>query len=557
MVLKTVVLLVLISLSTLGLSVAQDAFYEGATCYPNLLEVGAEELIAGLESGAWTSMDLTKAYLLRIEETNSILHAVTEVNPDALSIAAALDAERAKGIIRSALHGIPMLIKNNIATNDQMNNTAGSYSLLGAKVPRDATVAAKLREAGVVLLGKSNLSQWANFRSFNSSNGWSAYGGQVTGAYFPNMDPSGSSSGSGVGTSIGLAFASLGTETDGSIVSPSSMNNLVGIKPTVGLTSRSLVIPISEHQDTVGPMARSVSDAAYILSIIAGKDEKDNYTSAQPWDTPPDYTHALNFSSLRGARIGIPRNGFTQSPPNRPLFDAFDTAIQVMKNAGAIIIDNANFSAWQQNVADDDATTGNGTIVLDADFVSNLAGYLSQLTSNPNNIKSLSDEANFTHHTTLEEYPNRDTGVWDQALSLGYNNSDSRFWKAYQYSLYLGGEGGVLGALKAYNLDALILPTDFSSGLPARAGLPIVTVPMGFYPSNTTVVESRRGLVGIGPNIPFGLSFMGAKWSEETLIGLAYAFEQRTHIRKKVKPYLVPSTQLADVVGRRRRHVRR
>jgi amidase len=245
-----------------------------AACYPDLLEVGAEELIAGLESGAWTSVDLTKvcchnlsrapysriqAYILRIKETNSVLHAITEINPDALSIAAALDAERANGTIRSPLHGIPMIIKDNIATNDQMNNTAGLYSLLGAKVPRDATVAAKLREAGVILLGKSNLSQWANFRSFNSSNGWSAYGGQVTGAYYPNMDPGGSSSGSGVGISIGLAFASLGTETDGSIVGPSSMNNLVGIKPSVGLTSCSLVIPISEHQDTVGNIDLSLS----------------------------------------------------------------------------------------------------------------------------------------------------------------------------------------------------------------------------------------------------------------------------------------------------------
>jgi amidase len=190
---------------------------------------------------------------MRIEEVNLILHAVTEINPESLAIAAALDAERANGTVRSPLHGLPMLIKNNIATKDQMNNTAGSYSLLGATVPRDATVAARLRAAGIVLLGKSNMSQWANFRSSNSSSGWSAYGGQVTGAYYPNMDPSGSSSGSGVGSSIGLAIASLGTETDGSILSPSSVNNLVGIKPTVGLTSRSLVIPISSHQDTVGP----------------------------------------------------------------------------------------------------------------------------------------------------------------------------------------------------------------------------------------------------------------------------------------------------------------
>ncbi|CZR62918.1 related to amidase [Phialocephala subalpina] len=548
MLFKAVSFLLLLSLSKLVW--AKNGYVE-ISCYPDLLEVGAEELIAGLESGAWTSVDLTKAYIARIEESNPVLHAVTEINPDALTIAATLDAERANGTIRSALHGIPMLIKNNIATMDQMNNTAGSYSLIGAKVPRDATVAAKLREAGIVLLGKSNLSQWANFRSSNSSNGWSAYGGQVTGAYYPDMDPSGSSSGSGVGSSIGLAFASLGTETDGSILSPSSANNLVGIKPSVGLTSRSLVIPISEHQDTVGPMARSVTDAAYVLSIIAGKDPNDNYTSAQPFDTPPDYTQALNFSSLRGARIGIPRNGLTFDETSQPVSDAFDAAIQVLKSAGATIVDNANFSAWNQYVADANAPIGNSTIVLDADFVSNLANYLAELTSNPNNIYSLADESNFTHTFSLEQYPQRDTGVWDQSLSLGYNNSDYRFWQAYQYTSYFGGEGGVLGALKTYNLDALILPTDYSPGLPAAAGLPVVTVPMGFYPTNSTVLKSRNwGLVEIGPNIPFGLSFMGSKWSEETLIGFAYAFEQRTNIRERVQPYFVPNTQLADVIGK-------
>lgn len=318
------------------------------------------------------------------------------------------------------------------------------------------------------------------------------------------MDPSGSSSGSAVSSSIGLALATLGTETDGSILSPSSVNNLVGIKPTVGLTSRSLVIPISEHQDTIGPMARSVTDAAYILSIIAGKDASDNYTSAQPWDTPPDYTRSLNFSSLRGARIGIPRNGITASNTSQPISDAFEAAIQVIKNAGATVVDNTNFSAWDAYVADSSASLGSESVVLDADFVSNLAHYLSQLTSNPNGIKSLADEANFTHAFKPEAYPSRDTAIWDQALSLGYNNSDARFWKAYQKTSFFGGEGGVLGALRAHKLDALILPTDYSPGLPALAGLPVVTVPMGFYPSNSTVVKSEHwGLVQVGPNIPY------------------------------------------------------
>jgi amidase len=411
--------------------------------------------------------------------------------------------ERANGSIRGPLHGIPIIIKNNIATMDKMNNTAGSYSLLGATVPRDSTMAAKLRAAGVVILGKSNLSQWANFRSANSSNGWSAYGGQVTGAYYPNMDPSGSSSGSGVASSIGLALACLGTETDGSILSPSSVNNLVGIKPTVGLTSRSLVIPISEHQDTIGPMARTVRDAAYILSAIAGKDKYDNYTQAQPFDCPPDYVKALKFDSLRGKRIGIPRNGLTTDNTSQPILDAFEAAIKVIKHAGAIIVDNANFSAFDEYLADAKKDIGNETIVLEADFINDLSNYLSQLTSNPNNIHSLADESNFTHRFPLEDYPERDTAVWDQALSLGYNNTDPRFWQAYQYTTYFGGEGGVTGALKKFNLDALILPTDYSPGLPAYAGLPVVTVPMGYYPSNSSILTFPPwNLVAIGPNIP-------------------------------------------------------
>ncbi|PBP16628.1 amidase [Diplocarpon rosae] len=512
------------------------------TCCPDLLNAGAEELVAGLESGAWSS-----AYILRIQEVNDLLHVVTEINPDALAIAAGLDAERADGTIRGALHGLPMLIKNNIATKDRMNNTAGSYALLGATVPRDATVAEKLRVAGVILLGKSNLSQWANFRSSNSSNGWSAYGNQTTSAYYPNADPSGSSSGSGVGTSIGLAFASLGTETDGSILSPSSANNLVGIKPSVGLTSRSLVIPISSHQDTVGPMARSVSNAAHILSIIAGKDPADNYTSAQPWKTPPDYSKSLDFSSFRGARIGVPRQVLTSYADDNspPLVAAFNAAIKVIENAGATIVEDANFPAWEGYLKDDSET-----VVLEADFLSDLARYLSQLTSNPNHVTSFANVSDFTQGFPLEAYPDRDTAIWDEALKRGWNNSDPRFWSAYQTTHYFGAEGGVLGALEKYQLNALILPTDYASGLPARAGLPVVTVPMGSYPPNTTVVKSQNwSLVQVGPNIPFGLSFMGAKWSEESLIGYAYAFEQRTNFRSKIKPYVTPTIQLSDIMS--------
>ncbi|KAH7069765.1 glutamyl-tRNA amidotransferase subunit A [Paraphoma chrysanthemicola] len=516
--------------------------------YPKLLDATAEELTAGLERGDFTSVDLVQAYVGRIMQVNSTLHMVVEINPDAWTIAKELDDERANGTLRGPLHGLPILIKNNIATADAMNNTAGSWSLIGAKVPRDATVAAKLRKAGAIILGKTNLSQWANYRSSNSSNGWSAQGGQTYGAYYPGQDPSGSSSGSGVASSIGLAVASLGTETDGSILSPSQLNNLVGIKPTLGLTSRALVIPISEHQDTVGPMARTVKDAAYLLQAIVGPDTYDNYTSAIPWanSTAPDYVAACQFDALLGKRIGVPRNAIGARTRNTaPIYDAFEAALTVLRNAGAIIVENTNYTAYAEYLN----STAEDT-VLSGDFGPNLAAYLAQLTVNPQDVHDLADVTNFTHTFPAEEYPSRDTAVFDESLALNFTNTDSQFWQAYQYNQYLGGSGGLLGALSTYNLSAVVVPSRVASGISAIIGAPVITVPLGAYPSNTTVIPNARGnLNATAPGIPFGISFAGAHWSEETLVGIAYAFEQRTGVRQKVKPYVQPSIELADVVG--------
>lgn len=516
---------------------------------PSLIDATIEDLQTGMEAGLFTSVDLVNAYIARINEVNGTVHAVTELNPDAVQIAHRLDAERGNGTSRGPLHGIPILIKNNIATKDKMNNTAGSYALLGAKVPRDAAVARKLREVGAVILGKTGLSQWANFRSNNSTNGWSAYGGQVTAAYYPNQDPSGSSSGSGVSSDLGLALASLGTETDGSIISPSNKNNLVGIKPTVGLTSRNLVIPISEHQDTVGPMARTVKDAATILSAIAGFDPYDNYTSASPFanSSTPDYLGACNLSALAGARIGVPANVLsTYSSLLAPSeLSAFYAALPVLSAAGATIVPDANFTAFDQYVA-----STNETLVLNADFLANLRSYLAALTSNPANVTDLASVRAFTRAFPPEDYPDRDTGAWDDALDAqGWDNSDPRFWEAYTSDLFLGGEGGVLGALERGALDAIVLPTSVSPGVPAIVGAPVVTVPLGFYAANASVVESRRGLVDEAPGIPFGLSFLGRRWSEERLVGLAYAFEQRSLARGRGVRYVEPTTEIADVMG--------
>ena len=279
------------------------------------------------------------------------------------------------------------------------------------------------------------------------------------------------------------------------------MNNLVGIKPTVGLTSRYLVVPISQRQDTVGPMARTVKDAAYLLQAIAGKDPNDNYTSAIPFDTLPDYVGACNFSGLMGKRIGIPRNVIYPEQGDGPVLAAFEAAIDTIQKAGATVIDNLNITAY----ALDQYFNGNASgIVLDADFVSDLPGeFLSKLVTNPQKVYDLEGVRNFTQHFAQEDYPDRNTAVWDQSLALGFNNTDPRFWAAYQINLVTAGVQGILGLIANYSLDALILPTDFAPGLPALVGTPAVTVPMGFYPSNTTVIMNNRGdLAATAPNIP-------------------------------------------------------
>lgn len=519
--------------------------------FPSLIDATLDDLAQGLDAGLFTSVDLVNAYTARILEVNATLRMVTELNPDALAIAAALDAERAaNNASRGPLHGIPILLKNNIATDDRMNNTAGSYALLGSRVPSDSTLAAKLRRAGAVLLGKTNLSQWANYRSDNTSNGWSAYGGQTEGAYFPGQDPSGSSSGSGVASSLGLALGCLGSETDGSILSPSDVNNLVGIKPTVGLTSRYLVIPISEHQDTVGPMTRTVKDAAHILHALAGRDPNDNYTSAIPFDSTPNYSEACRLDALRGKRIGVPRNyiDLTGQEEYAAVLPVFDAALDTLRAAGATVVDNITLPGY-----DVLAQANFPNVVLEADFVTGLARYLAELRLNPNNLTSLADLQAFTRAFPSEDYPERDTDVWADALALGYGNDDPAFWSNYTAGLYYAGPLGVTGALANFSLDALAVPTAFAPFLPALLGAPVVTVPLGRFPNGTAVQANGFGnLNATAPNLPFGFSFLGDRFDEYNLIGMAYAFEQRTLVRNTIKPYIEPTTELVDVVNQRK-----
>ncbi|KAL1870543.1 hypothetical protein VTK73DRAFT_2582 [Phialemonium thermophilum] len=564
-----------LALSAVTPSLSQRLFKAEQTCFdspfgvdellPPLLDATLDDLSAGLEAGLFTSVDLVSAYIARILEVNSTLKAVTQINPDALAIAADLDAARSNGTTYGPLHGIPILLKNNIATDDAMETTAGSYALLGARVPEDSTVAAKLRRAGAVLLGKTNLSQWANYRSLNSSNGWSAHGGQTEGAYYPGQDPSGSSSGSGVASSLGLAWASLGTETDGSILSPAGLNNVVGIKPTVGLTSRYLVVPISEHQDTVGPMARTVRDAAYLLAAIAGEDARDNYTSAIPFAAVPDYVAACDGAALQGTRIGVPRNliRLDGRPELQPIVDAFDDALAVLRDAGAAVVDHLILPGY--DMAREADYEG---VVLHADFVHNIEQYLARITENPHNVTTLADLQRFTHSFPLEDWPERDTLIWEEALNLTRPYFDTVvtaegrigdapwppawLWGNYTAQVHCAGPLGIEGALSNYSLDALVLPTVFASSMPAWLGSPAVTVPLGRFPDDTPVVLAQpfRSLNATAPNVPFGISFLAERFSEEKLIGLAYAFEQRTLVRRQVVPYLQPRTELVDVVKR-------
>ena len=357
-------------------------------------------------AGIVSSVDLVKAYTRRTVEVNDYLHAVSEINPDAISIASSLDRERAIGHLRGPLHGIPILLKDNIATTDALNTSAGSYALLGALPKHEAVVARKLRDAGAVILGKVTMGEWAQFRSGSktSSHGWSPLGGQTLGAYYPQQDPHGSSSGSAVAVSVGLAAGTLATETSGSIVNPAERNNVVGIKPTLGLTSRDMVIPISLRQDSVGPMAQTVKDAAYLLSAIAGKDQQDVWTLVQPWAKPPDYVKACKDSGLNRARLGVPRNGIEPflSHSSAPIMTAFQSALETMRDAGANIEDAANFSSFNM-----DAFNRNSNIVLAADFESGLLDYLSKLSTNPNHIYGLTDLIRYTRNHPFEEVNER------------------------------------------------------------------------------------------------------------------------------------------------------
>lgn len=522
--------------------------------FPDLYEASVQELQHGMDAGHFTGVDLVKTYFARINEVNlrgPSLRAVLELNPSALSQASALDHERKIKGKRGPLHGIPILLKDNIATVafEGMNTTAGSYSLLGSIVPDDATIVKKFRSAGAIILGKASMSEWAQYRG-NVPSGWSGRGGQCTSAYFPGADPCASSAGSGVAASIGLATITIGTETNGSITCPASYNNVVGIKPTVGLTSRTGVIPLSIHQDTIGPLTRSIADAALVLSVIAGKDPMDNYTLSQP-SPLPNYTQALNKNAFKNKRIGVPRHVFlniSDSDSDPFVRVEFEKALDVIRNLGATVIDPADIPS-----AEEILKSGDQTIVVDVDFKVQLNKWFESLLDNPSGVRSLADLIKFNNDNPELEEPSQHE---DQSLLIeaeATKGFDDTYFAALAADHDLGSTRGIDAVLKRYQLDALVLPaTGFMWTPPAIVGYPIVTVPLGFFPENVTIRPAGPDTVYPAPGVPFGLAFFGTAFSDFDLIGFGYAYEQATKTRLARKAYAaaIPKIQLKDIVSK-------
>ncbi|KAL4900657.1 hypothetical protein BDW74DRAFT_188091 [Aspergillus multicolor] len=490
---------------------------------PSLLNITLDEIAIGLDRKQFMSVDLVHAYIGRIDEVNLKLNAVVEINPDALTIA------------KAALHGVPIPLKDNIGTTDKMHTTAGSLCLLGAKPARDATIVESLRRAGAVILGKTNLSEWANFRSA---------GGQTYAPYLERQNPCGSSSGSAAAAAVGLAAAAIGTETDGSIICPSGKNAVVGIKPTVGLTSRDMVIPGSPRQDSVGPIARTVKDAAIVLNVIAGRSPFDNATDKFPNESVPDFSAHCKRGALRNIRIGIPRNALKKGP--QAVDTAFENAIAALKAAGATIVDNTDFDGIDtfKNLDTDK--------VLLRDFKHSLNSFLQDLPANPHRIRSLEDVITFTKSAPAESFPDRDIATFEQALASPHRASDE-YQDMLHKSIYYA-EKGPKGSLDRFSLDAVVLPASaiHATSMAGILGYPIISVPMGYWPDNIETSYNRRGdLVTAGPNFPIGLQIIGRPFDEQNLIGYAYAFEQQTQIRQKLRPVVRPTVELKDVMARK------
>jgi amidase len=501
-----------------------------------LEEATVADLQRAMASGALTAASLTAAYCQRVEAIDRSgpgLRSVIELNPDAVAVAERMDAERKSGTVRGPLHGIPVLIKDNIATHDRMSTTAGSLALDGVVAPRDAFLVARLRAAGAVILGKTNLSEWANFRSTRSSSGWSGRGGQCRNPYALDRNPCGSSSGTGAAIAASLATVGIGTETDGSIVCPSHANGLVGLKPTVGLVSRSGIIPISHTQDTAGPMCRTVTDAAILLSAVAGRDPEDPATDRRIDGSTDriDYTAFLDPGGLAGARIGVARKRFWGYSPEADR--VCEAALAVLREAGAIIVDPADIpnageyggAEWQ---------------VLLYEFKADLNAYLRDWAPTAP-ARTLADLIAFNERERAREMPYFGQEIFALAEAKG-PLTEKEYLDALETCGRLSRAEGIDKAMDEHRLDAIVAPTGgpawpidlvngdhflgASSTPGAVSGYPHISVPAGY-----------------SFGLPVGLTFLGRAWSEGLLLKLAYAYEQAAKARKP--PRFLPTADLS------------
>jgi amidase len=495
---------------------------DGHDAQPAIADLTVDDAQRLMQGGQLSARDLAQASLARIGQLDRAgprLASVIEVNPDALAIAAERDAERAAGRVRGPLHGIPVLLKDNIDTGDRLLTTAGSLALTGAPAPRDAVLVERLRAAGAVLLGKTNLSEWANFRSTRSVSGWSARGGQTRNPYALDRSPCGSSSGTGVAISAGLAILGVGTETDGSVTCPSAVSGLVGLKPTVGVISRTGVIPISASQDTAGPMTRTVRDAARLLDVLAGRDEADEATLAYPGPPAGGYAAALDPDALRGVRLGVARN---LGPAHGEVQRVFEDALRALRDAGAVLVDPAPVTT----VGRFDAAE---LEVLLYEFKDGLARYFARR-GRTSPLRSLADLHAFNERERAREMPWFGQELVEMALTKG-PLTDPAYREALATCRQLARTEGLDACFATHQVAALVAPTTGpawtvdlvngdhypggAAGPAAVAGYPHLTVPMG----------QVHGL-------PVGLSFLGPAWSEARLLALGNAFERATEARR-------------------------
>jgi amidase len=488
-------------------------------------EISIDELQQGMQSGKLTARVIAEKYLTRIDAIDKhgpALNSVIETNPAALAIADDLDKQRKEKGPRSPLHGIPILIKDNIDTADRMMTTAGSLALVGTRPSKDSFVATRLRHAGALILGKTNPSEWANIRSSHSTSGWSGRGGLTRNPYVLDRNPCGSSSGSGAAVSASLCAGAIGTETDGSIVCPSSANGVVGIKPTVGLISRTGIIPISHTQDTAGPMCRTLRDAAILLSVLAGVDTEDGATLGGRGRNSPDYTKFLDPNGLRGARIGVVRKYFGF---NDPVDALMEESLILLKKQGATIVDPAEIETFGK-------TGENEMLVLLYELKADLNAYLARRGPDAP-VHSLEEVIKFNENNREKEMPYFGQDMFIKAEAKGPLTS-KEYLDALESNLRLARKEGIDATMDKFNLDALVAPTGGpawltdlvngdnsvggSANAAAVAGYPSISVPAGFV-----------------FGLPVGISFFGRAWSESTLIKIAYGFEQAAKTRKKPK----------------------